>query len=154
MPNVPTVTLHHLHTEVGWHKTHMWKGGDRTPPQMQQGCTQVGATWQEGEGACKHTVCMPPPPLYTPIHVLHHTQRGRAPMEDAGEREEGGKKRVLVHCLHVLFLCLYLFKLCFIITYLVAQSNTKSRVQIICEKWAGPWEWCNSSKMSIDTWNH
>ena len=102
-------------------------GGTGCPCTHSGGAHRWGPHGKEGEGAC-------PLPFFTPpVRVSHRTQSGRVPTEDAGERKGGGK-RVLAHCLCVIFLCLYLFKPCFITTYLVAQNNTKSGVQIIWRK--------------------
>ena len=40
-----------------------------------------------GKGEYKHTVCIPPPHLYTPVRMPRCAQRGRAPMWV----EEGGR---------------------------------------------------------------
>ena len=115
-----------------WGVWNLHMGGTGHPCTCSGGTHRWGPCGKKGRGHA-NTVCMPPPLLYTPVCMSRRRQSGRVSTEDAGERKGGGEEGVgaLFTCYFPLFV---LFKPCFITTYLVAQNNTKSGVQITWRK--------------------
>ena len=92
--------------------------------------TGGGHAARRGGGMQTYSLHASSPSLHPRSRAASHAKWESA---DGGRRREGGR-RVLAHCLRVLFLCLYLLNYVLLFTYSVAQSNTKAEFKLYAKK--------------------